>query len=159
MLKMFNKKECILYSPINGEVIEIETVADKVFSSKMMGEGVGFILNEEFICAPCDGEISVIPSTLHAFGITAKNGAEILVHVGLDTVNLQGEGFKKLVNQGDLVKKGTPVLKVDLELMKRKKIDLTTPMVITNSSDFNIIINDLNKSITKEFRIMSCIKK
>lgn len=158
MLKIFNK-ECHLYSPVIGEVVRIETIEDKVFSSKMMGEGVAFIISEELICAPCDGVITLIPSTLHAFGITTKTGCEILVHVGLDTVNLQGQGFKKLVEQGQTVKRGTPILKVDLKFMEENQINLTTPMVITNSSDYKISLDYSKGKVTRDRKIISYIKK
>lgn len=159
MFKLFKKKEVNLYSPINGKVIAIEEVSDNVFSSKMMGEGVAFILEDETICAPCDGEISLIPPTFHAFGMKTDNDMEILIHVGLDTVNLNGKGFKMLVNPGTKVKRGTPILKVDLEFMNNHAIDLTTPMIITNSSDYDITIENKNTYVSKESPVVRCIKK
>lgn len=134
----FGNKKMTLYAPVKGKLISIEDVADKVFSSKMMGDGAAFVFEGNEVAAPCDGEITLIASTNHAFGITAKNGAEVLVHIGLDTVNLHGKGLQPLLKQGAAVKHGTPVIRIDREFMKENNIDLTTPVVITNSSEFTI---------------------
>ena len=80
--------------------------------------------------------------TSHAVGITAKNGAEILIHIGLDTVNLNGQGLHALVQTGDKVKKGTPLIEIDRAFMKEQGIDLTTPMVVTNTSEYKMTIED-----------------
>lgn len=159
MFNVFKKKSVALYSPVNGKMIPIEEAADEVFNSKMMGEGVAFILEDETICAPCDGTIAMIPATLHAFGMTAKNQAEVLVHIGLDTVDLQGEGFEKLVEQGATVKSGDPILKVNIEFMRSKGIDLTTPMVVTNSSDFSLDLVSSFGAVTKDQIVLDCTKK
>lgn len=147
MMNLFKKKkmDLNLYSPINGECIAIEDVPDNVFANKMMGNGVGFILKEDNqIFAPCDGIISVIAGTKHAIGLQADSGLEVLIHIGLDTVNLQGKGFEVKVKQGDRVTKGQPLISVDLSYMKQNEINLITPMVITNSSkiDIEIVCNN-----------------
>lgn len=159
MFSIFKKKEIVLNAPVNGKLIALEDTDDEVFNRKMMGEGVAFILEEDILCAPCDGKITLIPATLHAFGMTTRNEAEILIHIGLDTVELQGRGFEKLVDQGTNVKKGTPIVKVDRKFMQEQGIDLTTPMVITNSADFQIEITESFGSITKEQAVIRCIKK
>jgi len=139
MLNIFKKnKKCEIFSPIDGKSIQLNEVPDKVFAQKLMGDGVGFILDGPFVCAPCDGELTMLAPTSHAFGIKAVNGAEILVHVGLDTVSLKGEGLKTLVKQGEKLKKGSKVIEVDIELLKEKRIDLTTPMVVTNGGDYKM---------------------
>lgn len=142
MRNIFKKKKAVFVvaSPVNGECIQLEEVADAVFNTKMLGEGVAFKLADSFIYAPCDGVITLITSTKHAFGILSDNGAELLVHVGLDTVNLNGKGFRVLVNQGDRVRKGMAVIEVDNDFMKKQQIDLTTPLVITNSDDYAVKI-------------------
>lgn len=149
------KKEVNLYSPINGKCISLKNVKDEIFSSKMMGDGVAFaeFSSDEF-CAPCDGKIMLIADTLHAFGMKATNGAEILVHIGLDTVMLNGEGFTKLANEGENVKKGTPIIKLNLELLNGKEIDLTTSMVVTNGHTFEIE-NNLDEVKAGETKIIS----
>lgn len=125
-------------SPIDGNRIELNEVPDKVFPQKLLGIELGFELVCPFVCASCEGEITMIAPTFHAFGIKADNGAEILVQVGLDTVSLNGEGFKTLVKQGEKIKKGTKVIEVNIDFLKEKSIDLTNPMVITNESDYKI---------------------
>ena len=140
---MFNifKKKVIdekLYSPIKGEMIKLEDVPDKVFNSKMMGDGVGFKYEGGEVVAPCDGILMMVANTKHAFGIRMGNGAEVLIHIGLDTVELQGEGFEVLQSQGSKVKKGTPIIKINRSFMKEKGLDLTTPLVITNTADYDI---------------------
>lgn len=132
------EKELEIYSPVKGTMIPLETVNDQVFATKMMGDGVAFVLSDDVISAPCDGSITLIPETFHAIGFTTDLGAEILIHVGLDTVNLAGEGFEQLATVGTKVKKGTPVLKVDRTALENKGIDLTTPMIITNSNQVKI---------------------
>ncbi|GMA08677.1 PTS glucose transporter subunit IIA [Tetragenococcus halophilus subsp. flandriensis] len=162
MFKIFKKNKNVdLYAPVSGELIALESVSDQVFSSKMMGEGVAFEITEDFIYAPCDGTISLLPETLHAFGLTAKNDAEILIHIGLDSVNLNGEGFTKLVSQGDQVKKGTAIIQVDRQLLQEKNIVTTTPMVITNSDAYqNFKQVEQNSSVKSgETIVMECVKK
>lgn len=132
----------VLHTPVTGKMIKLEEVPDPVFSSGTMGKGVGFQPSDGTICAPCDGKIVMLAETLHAFGLETDSGAEILIHVGLDTVELNGEGFTKLVSEGKKVKSGTPIISVDLALMKEKGIVMTTPMVVTNSDDFRLQIHD-----------------
>ena len=110
MIKLFGKKKQankVLYSMANGKSIAIEEVPDEVFSTKMMGDGIAVIPDEGKIYAPCDGKISmVIDNTKHAVGIETDDGVELLIHVGLDTVDLMGEGFQTHVVIGDNVKVG-----------------------------------------------------
>lgn len=134
----FGKKKETIFSPINGEMIALEEVPDKVFAEKMMGEGVGFILNEKTIYSPCEGTISMIAETKHAIGFITKQGLEILLHIGLDTVALNGKGFTMLKVSGETVQPGEPIIQLDLELLKDAGIDLTTPMVFTNGSEFQL---------------------
>lgn len=143
MFGVFKKKENItLYAPVTGKTIAITQVPDKVFSEKMMGDGIGFQFEDSVVYAPCDGIITLVAHTSHAVGITAKNGAEILIHIGLDTVNLNGQGLHALVQTGDKVKKGTPLIEIDRAFMKEQGIDLTTPMVVTNTSEYKMTIED-----------------
>ncbi len=148
MFDMFKKKrDNDLYAPVIGETIALENVPDKMFADKLMGEGIGFKFDGNTVCAPCDGKISVITNTLHAFGITADNGAEILVHIGLDTVELKGQGFKVITEVGKKVKKGTPIIEIDRDFMKQNNVNLITPMIITNSDDFNFDIEKGDKQV------------
>lgn len=150
MFKFLKKKEIDnnIYAPINGTCIPIEEVKDKVFASKMMGDGVGFIVDDDTVYAPCDGTIVMIAATKHAFGIQADNGLEILVHIGLDTVNLNGEGLTALKSQGEHVNKGEVMIRIDRSLMAEKEIDLTTPMIVTNGNDYTLTIKGIGDKVS-----------
>lgn len=156
-----NKPEgpVILYAPVSGKMIDLKDVPDPVFSSGTMGPGAGFQPEKGVICAPCDGKITMLAETLHAFGMETENGAEILIHVGLDTVELNGEGFKKLASEGKKVKRGTPVIEVDLALMKEKGIVMTTPMVVTNSEEYTITLHQCGDVNAGETEVLTCEKK
>src|SRR5699024_4500259 len=119
---------------VTGKVVPLEEVPDPVFSQKMMGEGIAVDPAEGKVYAPCNGEIMQVAPTKHAVGILAGDGAEILIHVGLDTVNLKGEGFESHVEAGDTVSKGDLLLTFDLELIREKVPSTVTPIVITNST-------------------------
>lgn len=148
MFKIFKKKEpLILYAPVTGTSIALENVPDPVFAEKMMGDGIAFIPESDTICAPCDGKITMVANTLHAIGITAENGAEILIHIGLDTVNLNGKGFTSLVNVGDKIKLGTPLVKIDMAFMKEHEMVLTTPMVVTNTNELSMVIEEAKSHV------------
>ncbi|MDQ0243928.1 PTS system D-glucosamine-specific IIC component [Bacillus fengqiuensis] len=121
-----------LVSPIKGEIVPLSEVPDQVFSQKLMGDGFAIIPSEGTVVAPADGKIVNLFPTKHAIGIETTNGREILVHFGIDTVNLKGEGFDALVSQGDTVKKGQPLLKVDLDFIKNNAPSVITPIIFTN---------------------------
>ena len=158
---MFNflKKETTLFSPVNGKAIKIEDVPDQIFAKKMMGEGIGFINDENKIYAPCDSEVVLVASTKHAIGLKTKSGIEILIHVGLDTVNLNGEGLEVYVEVNDKVKAGDLLLSYEKDFMNKNGVDMTTPMVITNSNDFDIEVISSNKQVSTKDAVMKIIKK
>lgn len=160
MFKLFRKKEIDynIYSPVTGKQIALEEVNDKVFASKMMGEGIAFQNIESLVFAPCDGEVVMVPDSKHALGIKADCGIELLLHIGLDTVKLKGEGFQVLVNVGDKIVKGDSLIKVDLDFMKSKGIDLTTPMIITDADDKGITVIR-NDSVRKGESIVIEVEK
>ncbi|UWD49783.1 PTS glucose transporter subunit IIA [Clostridioides difficile] len=136
MFKMFKKKS--IKSPISGKVIELSKIPDAVFSQKLMGEGVAIDSTGDIVYAPANGKVAVVAETKHAFVIELENGMELLIHVGLDTVNLKGEGFEALVSVGDQVKEGAPMLKIDRSLIESNGISLITPVTITNHSEYNM---------------------
>lgn len=148
----FKKKEVKIYSPVKGKVVNLETVPDSMFSSKMLGDGVAIEIEEDVICAPQDGVIKVLFETKHAFVIETKEGAEILVHIGLDTVDLKGEGFQAIASVEDKVKAGDPIVKVDRQLIKSKGFNLITMIVITNVEKFKTIniVGSGDSTITTE---------
>ena len=121
---------------VSGKVIPVSKVADPVFSSKAMGDGIAIRPDAQEITAPCDGEISMIADTGHAIGITLSNNAELLIHVGLDTVSLNGEGFRILVTEGKNVTQGTKLLEFDKALIESKGLSTDCIMVLTNTDDF-----------------------
>lgn len=124
--------ELSFVSPIKGEIKPITDVPDAVFSGKMMGDGFAIIPSEGIIVSPVDGQIVNLFPTKHALGIQSNSGQEILIHVGIDTVNLKGEGFEILVGENDKVEKGQPLLKIDLEFIKNNAPSIMTPIVFTN---------------------------
>lgn len=129
-LKKFKGIE--LCSPMTGEAVDLSQVPDPVFAEKMVGDGIAIIPTEDIVVAPCDGKIAQIFPTNHAIGIEATSGLDLLIHIGIDTVDLKGDGFKRLVEEGDMVKKGQPILEVDVKRVKELGKPLTSPFVITN---------------------------
>lgn len=141
MFEIFKKKRISkIFSPVIGESMTLENVLDKVFSSKMIGDGIAFNFTGDAIYAPCNAEVVMVPKTKHAIGLNA-NGIELLIHIGLETVNLNGKGFTTYVVLGDTVKRGDLLLKIDREVMKEAKIDLTSVMIII-STDTKLIISE-----------------
>lgn len=126
------KNSFTLVSAIDGTLFPLSHVPDPVFAEKMAGDGVAIDPTGDIVVAPADGVLSLVFKTKHAFALTLDNGIEILVHVGLETVALNGDGFEQLVEAGGRVKAGTPILKIDRELIKSRGCSLITPMLITN---------------------------
>lgn len=141
----------VFVSPIKGEIKPITEVPDAVFSGKMMGDGFAIVPAEGIVVSPVDGKIVNLFPTKHAIGLLSDSGREILIHFGIDTVNLKGEGFEALVSENDRVQKGQPLLKVDLEHIKNNAKSTITPIVFTNLAEGEkIVINktgnvDLNE--------------
>lgn len=128
-----------LVSPENGKIMSLSEVKDDVFSSGAMGKGIAIEPSDGVLHAPADGKIIMTFKTGHAIGMKTKTGAEILMHIGMDTVNLQGKGFDTLVEKDQKVKAGDPLVKFDIDLIKKAGYPVTTPMVVTNSQDFDNI--------------------
>ncbi|GGB53176.1 hypothetical protein GCM10011409_33440 [Lentibacillus populi] len=122
----------------DGKLIPLKEVPDDVFSNQMMGEGMAIRISNDTIVSPTDGVITSIFPTLHAFSMMLTNGIEILIHIGLDTVELKGKGFKKLINENSQVKKGKPIIKVDRALIEKNGFDLTTMMIVVDDKGFKI---------------------
>ena len=143
-----------IYSPVNGKCIPLENVPDKIFAQKLMGDGAGFEFEGDTVYAPCDGEILMVAHTKHAVGMKTRSGVEILVHIGLNTVELNGKGFDVLVKAGQKVKVHDPIIRVDRKFMQEKNIDLTTPMIITNMDEIEFELNEAN-DVTRNSVIMT----
>ncbi|QEK12421.1 PTS glucose transporter subunit IIA [Crassaminicella thermophila] len=145
MFNMFRKNKVFsIRSPFEGEIRDITTVSDQAFSNKLLGDGVAVKPKNNIAVAPCDGKITQIFPTNHAFGITTEEGLEILVHIGIDTVDLKGEGFKRLVEVGSKVKKGTGIIEVNLAYIKNSGKDTITPIVITNMDKVESLDKNFN---------------
>ena len=137
-----------LYAPVRGNYIDLVDVHDQVFSQKLLGDGVGFEFDGDTIYSPCKGKVTVIAQTKHAIGIKTNNDIDVLLHVGLDTVNLNGKGFKVLVGKGDTIKPHTPLIKVDREYMNKNGIDMTVVLLVTNKDAFELsVINKEDRSV------------
>lgn len=128
----FLKKTRVLIAPVSGEIVDLSKVPDEVFAQKMTGDGIAIEPTGDIIVAPADGILTLIFRTNHAFGMTLSDGIEILVHIGIDTVVLQGEGFERIASEGSKVKAGDPIIKINRELILSKGINLITPILITN---------------------------
>ena len=148
-----------LVSPINGKMILLKDVPDKVFASEMMGPGVAFITNDGKVYSPCDGELATVFPTKHALGLKANNGAEILLHFGLNTVELEGEGFTLFKEAGEKIKKGDLLLEVAIDEIQNKGYKIDMPMIITNSSEYSVNINEFSDVTASQEIVMSLDKK
>lgn len=125
-----------LVSPLSGNVVTLENVNDPVFSSGAMGKGLAIKPSEGVVYAPADAEVTIAFETGHAYGLKTASGAEILIHIGIDTVSMNGNGFEKLVAAGDKVKAGTPIAKFDVAKIAEAGLDDTTMIIVTNTADF-----------------------
>ena len=135
-MKMKNKrKPHSIASPISGRSVSLDKVPDEVFSGRILGDGCAVIPSDNKIYSPFDGTISSTVDTKHAYGFLSEDGIEVLVHFGIDTVNLGGEGFTSYVKTGDRVKKGDLIAEVDTALLKKKGIDLITPVIVCDGAD------------------------
>ncbi|UOQ83735.1 PTS sugar transporter subunit IIA [Gracilibacillus salinarum] len=142
--KLFGKKETseTLLAPMTGKQVKMEDVPDEMFSNKLLGDGIAIEPTEGKVVAPIDGEVVQFSNTKHAVGIKSKNGLEVLIHIGLETVALNGEGFEGFVSQGDKVKAGDKLVTFDLPFIKEKADSIISPVVITNFE----IVESLTKS-------------
>lgn len=138
MFGLFKKKEekLILSSHMKGEAVPLSEVKDPTFSEEMLGKGMAVIPTEGKVYAPADGVIEMVFDTLHAVSMTSEAGVEIMIHVGLDTVMLKGEGFTSHVSAGDKVQKGDLLLTADLDAIRAAGYDVITPMVICNTDAY-----------------------
>jgi len=130
-------KELILKSPIAGDIVNIEDVPDKVFSQKFLGDGVAINPSSNIVTSPINGTITQLFSTKHAICIKGKNGVEVLIHIGIDTVKLKGKGFTSFVKKGDKVKTGNKIMELDLDFIKNHAKSIITPILIMNTNSIN----------------------
>lgn len=142
-----------IHSPLTGEVVALRDVPDEVFASGVAGAGIAVKPSVGEVKAPCDGEISVLFPSKHAIGITADDGTERLIHIGLNTVMLNGAGFEPMVAQGDKVKEGQLLLKFDMDFIAKQGYSLISPVLVTNADDYG----DIRFSDKKQVAAGECV--
>ncbi|MDW8680774.1 PTS system trehalose-specific EIIBC component [Streptococcus suis] len=148
-----------LISPLTGQAKELSQATDPVFASGVMGQGILIDPSEGVLVAPVDGEVSVLFPTNHAVGITAANGVELLMHIGMDTVGLEGKGFTAHVKQGDKVKAGDKLISFDIDVIKAAGLVAETPVIVTNQTDFNTeVLGELPRSVERGQAVLKATK-
>lgn len=140
-------EEKVVMSPLTGEVIPLSEVKDEAFSSEAMGKGCAIIPTEGTVCAPFDGTIVGLLDSHHAVGMESENGIEILIHVGMDTVKLNGKHFVSHVEQGQKVKKGQLLLEFDIPAIQKAGYEVVTPVIIANTDEFSDIVTEANGQV------------
>ncbi|HHX71175.1 MAG: glucose PTS transporter subunit IIA [Miniphocaeibacter sp.] len=152
--KLFKKdketKNGEIFAIQSGEVVAVTEVPDAMFAQKILGDGVGLIPEEGSIYSPVSGTVDVVANTSHAVGIKTNDGLDVLVHIGLETVGLEGKGFDVKVKVGDKVKAGDLLVDVDLNLLKEKGFEIITPIIITNMDDIKELKTNTGKATAKE---------
>ena len=161
--KLFGSKESgsqivTIYSPLSGEIVNIEDVPDVVFSEKIVGDGVAIRPTGNKIVAPVDGVIGKIFETNHEFSMESKEGVELFVHFGIDTVELKGEGFTRVAQEGQNVKRGDTIIEIDLPLLEQKAKSVLTPIVISNMDEISNIDKKVGDVIAGE-SVVLVVKK
>ncbi|MCD8334102.1 MAG: glucose PTS transporter subunit IIA [Clostridiales bacterium] len=136
-----------LVAPVDGQCVDLAQVPDDTFSAKVLGDGVAFVYDGDTVYAPAAGEITLVAETNHAVAIHTTGGLDLLLHVGLDTVNLGGKGLEMLVKMGQQVKVGTPLIRIDRAFMKKQGVNLITPMVLTNGDEVNFTVTGVGSSV------------
>lgn len=147
----------VVASPLTGKVVPLTEVKDEAFSGELLGKGVAIDPTEGTVVAPCDGTVTTLFPTKHAIGIVTENGAELLIHLGLDTVKLEGEYFTAHIAQGDKVEKGQLMVTVDLEAVKAAGYSMVTPIIVTNTPDYLDIVAMSSTSVNKEEELLTLI--
>ena len=146
MFGFLKRKVRDVYAPVDGQIVTLESVDDEVFSQKMVGDGVAIMPITNAFTAPIDGIVSKIFSTNHAYSIKSNKDLEVMVHIGLETVALDGKGFTRIANEGDAVKAGDVIIEADLAYIKEHAKDIITPIIISDESDV--------KEIEKKYAIV-----
>ena len=147
-----------LFSPVQGEMIPLSQVSDETFAAEILGATAAIIPEDGKITAPCDGEISSIYDTGHAVCLTTKAGGELLIHIGIDTVKMEGKGFVKKVSDGDQVQAGDVLIEADLDEIRKAGYETVTMMILTNADDFAAVTKADPAQVGHESVVMT-IKK
>ncbi|NNU83636.1 PTS glucose transporter subunit IIA [Geobacillus sp. BMUD] len=159
--KWFGKqqlKEETITAPLDGTIMRLEDVPDPVFAQKMMGDGLAIDPTDGDVVAPVDGEIIQLFPTKHAIGLRSEAGVELLIHVGIDTVSMNGEGFTAYVKTGDRVQRGERLLSVDVSLVREKAKSAITPIIITNGDALESLEKKAEASAAKGETVLFHVK-
>ena len=138
MLNPFKKKSESVYSPVSGRIVSLDDVPDPVFAKRSVGDGFAVVPTDGSFRSPVDGELVLVATTRHAFAVRTPEGAEILVHIGIDTVTLKGEGFTGHRQAGETVSRGDVIVSCDLDDMRSKVPSMITPVLLTNGAKFSM---------------------
>lgn len=157
-LGMKENKDIIIGAPIEGEAVFIKEVNDPTFSEEILGKGIAIRPSNGRVVAPVNGEIAIMFKTKHAVSLVSEQGVEILIHVGLETVNLQGEYFKSYVQEGDKVKAGDLLVEFDIEKIKEAGYDTTSPVVICNTVDMQDVLESKLGQVKELDSVIEIIK-
>ena len=156
--KLFGKKTDDIYAPMAGKAVAITEVSDPTFAEGMLGNGIAIEPAAGKVCAPCDATVDMMFTTGHAVSLVADCGAEILIHVGLETVSLEGKPFTIHVANGDKVKKGQLLMEADLEAIKAAGLPTITPVVICNTDNYPTFNTFVGKDVTNEDVVIALAK-
>lgn len=161
--KLFSKNEGMnnanhLYAPMAGAVVSVADVPDPAFAEGMLGDGIAIIPTDGKIYAPCDATVDMMFTTGHAVSLTTESGAEILIHMGLETVTLEGKAFDVKVATGDKVSKGQVLMIADLEAIRAAGLNTITPMLVCNSADFSTFKKTTGRDVTNDDVVIALAK-
>ena len=156
--KLFGKNTDDFYAPMAGKAVPISEVPDPTFAEGMLGNGIAIEPSEGKVYAPCDATVDMMFTTGHAVSLVADCGAEVLIHVGLETVSLEGKPFKVYAASGDKVKKGQLLMEVDLEAVKAAGLPIITPMVICNTDEYPTFKTVVGKNVTNDDVVIELAK-
>ena len=156
--KLFGKKLEGIYAPIAGKAVAITEVSDPTFAEGMLGNGIAIEPADGKVYAPCDATVDMMFDTGHAVSLVAESGAEILIHVGLETVNLKGKHYTVHAATGDKVTKGQLLIEFDLEALKAEGYNPITPVVVCNSGDYSTIQTHVGKTVKAGDLVMELAK-
>ncbi|KAB2331087.1 beta-glucoside-specific PTS transporter subunit IIABC [Bacillus mesophilum] len=157
-INKLDSNRSIVKSPMSGKVVPLKEVNDQAFSTGAMGQGVAIIPAHGKVFAPVTGTVTTLFHTKHAIGLTADDGTEVLIHVGLDTVKLDGQHFTAHINQGDIVQEGQLLTEFDIEAIEKAGYELTTPIIITNSNDYSDVIETEQSAVSNNDVLLTAVK-
>ena len=154
---VITKKSAEIFAPLSGELVELVDVKDKTFASGAMGKGIAIKPNKGVLVSPVNGTVEMVFNTKHAIGLKSEDGTEILIHIGMDTVNLQGKYFEVLKDVNDQVHVGDELIHFDLEQIQKEGYDTTTPIIVTNTQDYTDVISNATGNVSFGDRIIKTV--